>query len=1414
MIHLTLLAALTMSGAATQESELHVWVSNNVAPSSKIRLNINTRNLPSVHVQCSPVDALKWVTFPEGKEKPKPRPTSPPIRKFDFKIASPEQALNPTDDYFSRQVNLPPMPTGFYLLEFSAGQKTDWTVVNITNLCVDIHRSPTKTLGWVTNFKTGIPVSGAKVGLYTMSGVFQQVGETQRDGTVLFQTPPGTSNLVVRTRDDIAAIANSGINPNGRLKCLFQTDRPIYRPGQTISYKAILRLTHDQDYDRVSQSSVKVQLRDPRDNPLDEVTLTSNNMGSVAGSFKIPQEGMLGAYTLVLTDSKSKQSAYQTFTVAAYRKPEYKVDVKAVKKRYLAGDDIHFIVDTSYYFGAPVPQAQVRWVIRRTDSPYSSIQDEDRWFYGGDGNLYPRDTFRNSAAAADGEAITDISGKADILFHTDPEAGDSAYSISLTVTDSSRRQVSASSGVPVYASELRISLEALKQTVAIGDLVPLRIKLADLDGKASSGKVSLQETTGVWSDSEGRWKPKILTTKVVNVPISGSSIVALPALAIGTVEFSATIKDSTGRKSYALASAYVAGLRLDPVQQKTPSPQLDLRLNKHVFMPGDTVRTYSTTNNPSMPVLCILSGGDLWNYKVVYAKDGIAMWAPQVGVHQSPNAYIETEQWVHGQMLHRTALVPVPDKSRLLNVEVQPDHAEYKPGDKATYRIRTTNDHGKGISAEVSLAVIDEAIYAISQDITPDPYSYYWGIRENNVQMFQSAPEELSGGAFQNVNSVAPVRQRFEDTAFWHAMVKTDAAGQASVSFEMPGNLTSWRATARAITEDTRVGSTRTSVTATRPVTFRLATPRVISQGDVLTLVGTINNRSGQAYDFDASLQAKDGFVSSPETQRVRIAAHSEGVVKWILAAKTVPTSGSMTLTGRVLSEGASNPDLGDALQVAVPVVPRGLTESTLLAGSVSHASTEKFSLPSNTLSKASYIEVVIAGGMQAASRERAQNLLNGGRYGTMWAVNGLKAAVALALDTKNDSVREALALLSKDQGPNGWGWWEDTPADAKITSEVGYSLALAEQAGIRIFPSLKSAAVNTCVHNYLVSNLWEDKARLAASLLLLGSDRGKPFADEVRQRGIHLSPFATLRLSEGFALVDKEVAIELLKGQLHLVSNGPATAYIPVGFGIGWDASETYTAAQLLVTLQNLGADSKLQTKIAKRLTGSDSHNYLSSEDGAETSLALYRYGLDHQDARSIGKAQVEINGKSFSLQHSTVGETASVEIREPVLQPSDNSVSISRTGDGEALYTVRVRYYRSTLAETVRGIRVNRRYEHRNEAGVWTEIDGHVLPGEPVRCTVVIWGDDIPDALKVTEPLPAGFEFVDSEYTAQSREEVRDGAILHYLLNHGSPTFFRYYLRAESDGQLIALPAVAEFLRRPASRGNSSSNEIKVSQ
>jgi len=97
-------------------------------------------------------------------------------------------------------------------------------------------------------------------------------------------------------------------------------------------------------------------------------------------------------------------------------------------------------------------------------------------------------------------------------------------------------------------------------------------------------------------------------------------------------------------------------------------------------------------------------------------------------------------------------------------------------------------------------------------------------------------------------------------------------------------------------------------------------------------------------------------------------------------------------------------------------------------------------------------------------------------------------------------------------------------------------------------------------------------------------------------------------------------------------------------------------------------------------------------------------------------------------------------------------------------------------------------------------------------VRCTVVTWGDDLSDGVRVVEPIPAGFEYTESDYFQYGREEVRDGAVLHYILNNGTPQTFRYYLRAESEGKLIGLPATAEYLRRPSSRGQSAAERIEV--
>jgi hypothetical protein len=51
------------------------------------------------------------------------------------------------------------------------------------------------------------------------------------------------------------------------------------------------------------------------------------------------------------------------------------------------------------------------------------------------------------------------------------------------------------------------------------------------------------------------------------------------------------------------------------------------------------------------------------------------------------------------------------------------------------------------------------------------------------------------------------VREKFRDTAHWAPAVVTDAQGRGSVEFALPDDLASWRATARAHSMATAVGT-------------------------------------------------------------------------------------------------------------------------------------------------------------------------------------------------------------------------------------------------------------------------------------------------------------------------------------------------------------------------------------------------------------------------------------------------------------------------------------------------------------------------------------------------------------------------------------------------------------------------------
>ncbi|RYG75308.1 hypothetical protein EON80_01105, partial [bacterium] len=1408
-----------------QPPTINVGVGRDVAPGKRVQLTINTRNLPQVKVSAWRLNNFEWLLNRERDGRARPQASGRPAVTFGVDVRSKGEKPDPyqIDAYRSRQINLPLTRPGVYLVEAKQGNVSDWGVVNVTNLAVVAKRSPQRLLTWVTDFRTGATVSGAEVELWQRSGtaVSNAQAKTAKDGTSIFKVPSGSDQvLVVRRGDDAAGVTISNPEPDGKLKMHFQTDRPVYRPGHTVFWKAILRSTKGRGWEPVSNQSFSIEVRDAKDIVLYQEKLTSNALGTLNGQVKLPQEGALGQYSLTI--KRGNETQYGSFTVAAYRKPEFQVTVEPNQKRYLAGETVKFRINANYFFGAAVPKATVRYTVRRDGLPLSFDEEsETSYWYGGDGNLYDSDSYNQNEVVADSSADLDDKGQVEVTVPTDnggkDGGGDATYSISATVTDGSRRQVSSSSSAPVYRASKRIGITGEVSYVPVGFLMPLQIRTVDLDGKPVSGRVKLELQRAVYNSKEGRYRYEKITETSVTVPASGKAKATLPAQIEGTLRVRATLPDGTGRTAISTFDFWVAGPKT--AWETDDSPKLTLKPDKRAYTPGATMQILVSTNILKRPVLATIEGLDIWNYAVIPAGVSSYIWKVPARVEQSPNAFAAAIQWTESGLISDNAILPLPDPSKRLQVTLKADKAVYRPGETARYTLSTRDEKGQPIAAEVAVAMIDSAIYSIRPDNTPDLYGLFWANRENFVSTASSSPEEVSGGAFQRVGKTASVRQQFLDTAFWNAKVETGKDGTATFNVKVPGNLTTWRTTARAITQDTRVGMVTNEVLATRPVTLRLATPRQLVQGDAIDLIATVNNRTDQDGRFETALSAEGLLVEGSKTQTLAVKAKGEGKTTFPLRANSLPESGEVTIRGRTLSSAATKEnaeDLSDALESIVPVLPNALPHRLVQGGTLGREKSFELTLPADRIEPATTATLTLSRGINDVLTSATQELLSSSRDSAPTGAARLLAALLLKPANWQDEARENIALLARYQtGQGGWNWWEDQRPDARVTAQVLATLSRVESLGLKVPAELISRGASGAKSLYNQTQLWEERALLASALALVNPTEGATRLAEVQRRAENLSPFARLTLAEAFmASNDRNAAVEIAREVMKDANVGTEETFVPVGVRDGWRATTTDATSAALSLLTQLNIEPSRQSELARWLANASNVGYLSLESQAHRVRALWKYNQAHPGAREIGTVSLSVNGQEVKVPAAVSYRPLEITIPRTLWRNGKNEIRLNRTGNGELFWNLETKVFAPASDESGSSVRVFRRYETQNAALTWDEFNGPVTVGKPLRCTVVVWPDDRADALKVVEPIPAGFEYVDADgdYGQSGRTEVRDGSVVHYLHGHGLPVTFRYYLRSETVGRVTALPAQAEVLQRPESRGNSTAQVFEV--
>ena len=281
------------------------------------------------------------------------------------------------------------------------------SVVQVTNLGITIKDSPQNTLVFVTRLDTGAPVPGATVSIVRLDNQVFWTGTTGADGVAIAPETPLREEdewykfafIVTAEKDgDIGYVAsnwNEGISPwefdtsyglweaTDILRGSVFSDRGVYKPGEEVHVKAIVRLDTPNGMRLMpGGSALDVRVTDTRGKEVDRRRITINKWSSAEWSWTVPESATLGNYWIQVeipgttkpegNDVTERRRGGEwlkrvggSFLVAAYRKPDFRVDATLTATTPVAGSTLRGAIDARYLFGNAMRGRPVSWSIRR-----------------------------------------------------------------------------------------------------------------------------------------------------------------------------------------------------------------------------------------------------------------------------------------------------------------------------------------------------------------------------------------------------------------------------------------------------------------------------------------------------------------------------------------------------------------------------------------------------------------------------------------------------------------------------------------------------------------------------------------------------------------------------------------------------------------------------------------------------------------------------------------------------------------------------------------------------------------------------------------------------------------------------------------------------------------------------------------
>ncbi len=1382
----------------------------------------------------------------------------------------------------SQSVPVPLKDKGVYLVEATDGRLRAYTLLIVTDLAMIIKSAPGHVLAMVVERRSGKPAAGVEVLLRVKNQerarlTSDENGLVEQD--VSMKTAPGGGDeeaeaatgpegvlLLAHRGSDVAV--NSpyawylSSDPERDLVGYIYTDRPVYRPGHTVQFKGILRRRTAAGYQLPPAHTVQVEITAADGKTVLNRQLPVSASGTVRGEYVVPANAALGYYSVQVHFGRAVATG--EFHVEEYKKPEYEVRVTPEKPRLLEGEPIRATVEARYYFGEPVANAKVKYVLHRSiywafDYWPDEMEGEGDSEGGGEDEYAGEQTEEK-------EGQLDAEGKLVITLPTTLDQGhryDYRYRVEARVTDAANREIAGHNSVLATYGSFYLTAQSDQFAYKPGERARLTIEAKDYDKNPVSTRVHLELKLVARGNAE---TPGVAWSGDVTTDAQGVAHAEVPLSAAGSWIVRATARTPENREVQRDTYLWVSGRTYDWAGM---GERIQLIADKKAYQVGDTAKLMIVTGAPDAWVLVTTEGNGLHTRQVVHAGATATVEIP-IRTEYQPNIFVGAA-FIRDNRLHQGSRnLRVPAVERQLAIEITPAKEQFRPGEPAVYDVSVKDFQGKPVAADLSLGVVDEAIYAVQPELTPEIAGFFYGNVYNRVGTDSSLAYFFRGEAgkrapvlAQNLQLTARgqikpaplveprVRKAFPDTAYWIADLKSDAGGHARVSFSFPDSLTTWRTTVRGATLDTRVGGAVNKVLVRKNLILRLAAPRFLRQGDEVTVSAIVHNYLAGAKTARVSLDAAGLELVEGSVRSVEVPSRGDAKLDWRFRA---PAPGEVRLLGKALTDEES-----DALEITAPVVPYGVKQAIARAGSLSGAqpAQTQIDFPA-AIEPASRTLEVSAAPSAAGAIFGALEFLTSYPYGcteqTMssflpnvivaQASKELGLKPALSPEELEKKVRAGLERLYDFQHPDGgWGWWKTDDSHTFMSAYVTAGLMQASAAGYNV----RSDVINRA-RNWLREKLQRDSALLpdlraygVYALVVAGDTDTAALADSVWAERAQLSPYGAALL--GLALVERhdgraaELAADLERQAKTTDTEAwwPATRDPLLDFET--DATPEATA-HVTNFLSRARPDSPLLPKAAAWLVAHRDEGYwwTSTKQTAMVVYGLTQYLKRSGELKPNLTVRVLVNDRAVLTRQFTaasLGEPAATVRLAAADLGASNRVRVEVSGEGRVYWSARAEYY-STADKLVRtgsiALNLARDYfvlspERSGEKIVYRldPLSGPVSIGQVIAVRLTVSGGEW-KYLLAEDPIPAGTEFIqrDDLYELKQqpawwgwwfdRREFHDDRAALFLRYFRDQRQFVYLLKVVNPGRFRISPAMVQPMYQPQVISTSEGRILEV--